>query len=242
VSEVRVLADRATLAATVADDFVKLILTLQGAGTDPQIVLTGGTVAEEIHAAIAAHPDRGAIDWTAIDFWWGDERYVAPDSPDRNAGQARRTLLDPAGATRVHEVPDSTACATPEEAAEAYGVSLRSEGRDRFDLVMLGVGPDGHVASLFPGFPQLHVEDTIAVGVTGSPKPPPERVTLTFPALNRTARVWFVVAGAEKAAAVTSALAPEGTVEETPARGITAPATWYLDPPASGRKLLAGQR
>ena len=95
---------------------------------------------------------------------------------------------------------------------------------------MLGIGPDGHVASLFPGHPQLDVTDRIAVPVTGSPKPPPERISLTFPALNRTHEVWFLVSGDGKADAVARALADEGSVHATPARGITVEnATWFLD-------------
>ena len=103
---------------------------------------------------------------------------------------------------------------------------------------MLGVGPDGHVASLFPGFPQLDVDDAIAVGVTGSPKPPPERVSLTFPALNRADEVWFVVSGADKAEAVGRALAaqPPG-VHEIPAAGVHGEmqTIWFLDRDAASQ-------
>ena len=97
--------------------------------------------------------------------------------------------------------------ATSTEAAAAYAVEVRTHGAGEFDVVMLGVGPDGHVASLFPGFPQLDVDDDIAVAVTGSPKPPPVRISLTFPALNRTRQVWFLVSGDGKADAVARALA-----------------------------------
>jgi 6-phosphogluconolactonase len=106
-----------------------------------------------------------------------------------------------------------------------------------FDVVMLGVGPDGHVASLFPGFPQLDVDDAIALGVTGSPKPPPQRITLTFPALNRTRQVWFVVSGEGKADAVAKALAPDGDVHDTPARGVhgSERTVWFLDEDAASK-------
>ena len=126
--------------------------------------------------------------------------------------------------------------------AATYSDRLRSAGADGFDLVMLGMGPDGHVASLFPGFAQLDVDDRIAVPVTGSPKPPPERVSLTYPALNRTRAVWFLVTGDGKAEAVRRALADTGDVHETPARGISpAPASgagetvWFLDAAAASR-------
>ena len=108
-----------------------------------------------------------------------------------------------------------------DEAAAAYADELREHGSGAFEVVMLGIGPDGHVASLFPGFPQLDVDDRIAVAVTDSPKPPPERVTLTFAALNRARAVWFLVSGEEKADAVARALAEAPTVHETPAAGVT---------------------
>ena len=149
------------------------------------------------------------VDWSRIDFCWGDERFVAADSDERNAPQAREAFLDQLGVdpARVHECPST-------DDADSVGRRGRVVRRDgarhgataRFDLLMLGVGPDGHVASLFPGFPQLDVDDPIAVAVTGSPKPPPERVSLTFAALNRSDEVWFVVSGADKAEAVGRAL------------------------------------
>ena len=106
-------------------------------------------------------------------------------------------------------------------AAAAYSATMREDGAGEFDVVMLGLGPDGHVASLFPGHPALDVDDRIAVGVTNSPKPPPERVSLTYGALNRARSVWFLVSGEQKAPAVAAALAPEGDLHEIPARGAT---------------------
>ena len=100
---------------------------------------------------------------------------------------------------------------------------------------MLGVGPDGHVASLFPGHAALDVDDAIALGVTDSPKPPPERISLTFAALNRSREVWFLVSGAEKADAVRRGLAASGDVHETPARGVSGRVStlWFLDQAAA---------
>jgi 6-phosphogluconolactonase len=126
------------------------------------------------------------------------------------------------------------------EAAAAYGAELRAHAAGRFDVVMLGVGPDGHVASLFPGFPQLDVADDIAVPVTGSPKPPPDRISLTFPALNRSSAVWFVVSGTGKAEAVARALASgdeRPDVHEIPAVGVTGQdeTLWLVDEDAASR-------
>ena len=216
--ELRILSDPAEVAAAVADRFLQRVVAAQGRGEEPHVVLTGGTIAEAVHRQIAQRASGHDVDWERVVFWWGDERFVEPDSDDRNALDARRGFLDVVGATQVHEVPSTAGAADVTAAATAYGDLLRSSGPVEFDLVMLGLGPDGHVASLFPGFPQLDVDDSTTVAVTGSPKPPPERVSLTFPTLNRTRSVWFLVTGDAKADAARRALAEEGDVHETPAR------------------------
>ncbi len=210
----------------------------QGRGETPNVALTGGTIAEVVHRQIAQRavlgaPDR-AVDWDQVVFWWGDERFVPRDSPDRNARDAREVFLDVVGARHVNEVPSTDDAADVAAAATAYSGALRGSDADDFDLVMLGLGPDGHVASLFPGFPQLDIDDDIAVPVTGSPKPPPERVSLTFGALNRARAVWFLVSGEAKAEAVRRSLADDGDLHETPARGIeVADTSWFLDAAAA---------
>ncbi len=232
--DVVVLADPSAVADAVATRFLERMAAAQQRGETPQVALTGGTIANAIHRQIAAQAAQHDIDWTNIVFWWGDERFVGPNSDDRNAKAARETFLDKVGATQIHEMPSASEAASPTEAASLYGDELRAEGTGDFDLVLLGMGPDGHVASLFPGYPQLEINDTIAVPVTGSPKPPPERVSLTFAALNRSKAVWFLVTGAEKAAATARAWAFEGTVDETPARGIQGPSvTWFVDEAAA---------
>jgi 6-phosphogluconolactonase len=212
----------------------------QDAGDVPQVGLTGGTIAEKIHREIARLAEHSDVDWSRVDFFWGDERFVAADSDERNATEARRAFLDQVGAdpARVHEVPSTGEADSVAAAATSYAETVRAAGRGRFDLMMLGVGPDGHVASLFPGFPQLDVDDEVAVPVTGSPKPPPERVSLTFPALNRSEEVWFVVSGADKAEAVGRALAAEPPdLHEIPAAGVRGEVetTWFLDHDAASR-------
>ena len=161
---------------------------------------------------------RSGVDWSRVVVWWGDERFVAPDSEDRNAREARELFLDrlPFDPAKVHEMPSTAVAGSVDEAAAAYSAELREHGAGAFEVLMLGVGPDGHVASLFPGSPQLDVDDEVAVGVTGSPKPPPERVSLTFGALNRSRCVWFLVNGEGKAGAVAQALAPGTDVHDIP--------------------------
>ncbi|MCX6396064.1 MAG: 6-phosphogluconolactonase [Propionibacteriales bacterium] len=222
--------DPADVAQLVAERFLDRIESAQRRGEVPDVALTGGTVARLVHRAVAAESGSRQIDWSRVTFWFGDERFVPRGDAERNADQAHADLLDRIGATRVHEVPASDDVGTVEESAEIYSALLRGEGSGEFDLVMLGMGPDGHVASLFPGYPQLDDHDRIAAPVRDSPKPPPERVTLTFDALNRARAVWFLVTGVEKADAVQRAWAFEGSVAETPARGIDGPSiTWFVD-------------
>jgi 6-phosphogluconolactonase len=132
-------------------------------------------------------------------------------------------------------MPSTTDASNPDEGATAYAAQLRALGAGEFDVVMLGVGPDGHVASLFPGHASLDVDDAIALGETSSPKPPPVRISLTFAALNRSREVWFLVSGAEKADAVRRSLAESGDVHETPARGVQGRVStlWFLDEAAA---------
>lgn len=201
------VADHAAgLAEMVAADLLAVLAAAQADGREPQIGLTGGSVADVVHREIARQTPGSGVEWSRVRVWFGDERFVAPDSEDRNALQARRSLLDPVGATLVHEMPSTESAPDVEAAAASYSQTLRRYRAGELDVLMLGLGPDGHVASLFPGFPQLDVTDRVAVGVTGSPKPPPERISLTFPALNRSRRVWFLVSGEGKAPAVAAAL------------------------------------
>jgi 6-phosphogluconolactonase len=228
---IEVHSDSAPLATAVAGELLSRLADAQAAGAVPQIALTGGTIAEDIHRELARlSPDSG-VDWSQVVVWWGDERFVAPDSPDRNSGQAQAAFLGAVGTdpAKVHPMPSTADAADVDAGATAYGSTLREHGAGEFDIVMLGIGPDGHIASLFPGFPQLD-SDEIAVGVTGSPKPPPERISLTFAALNRARSVWFLVSGAGKADAVAAALGG-ADLHEIPAAGVTGreETIWFLD-------------
>lgn len=235
--DVVVEADPAAVADVVARRFLDRLGTAQTRGEVPHIALTGGTVARLVHRRIAELAPGATVDWDRVVFWWGDERFLPAGDPERNEVQARADFLDAVGASRVHPIPSSTECASIDEAAAAYSESLRAESAGEFDLVMLGMGPDGHIASLFPGFPQLDA-DSIAAAVTDAPKPPPERVTLSFGALNRARAAWFLVTGAEKADAVQRAWAFGGSTVQTPARGISGPSvTWFIDQPASGQSF-----
>ena len=221
------------LATAVAGELLTRLTDAQTSGHEPQIALTGGTIADAVHrelARLAAGIGGGLVAGRRL---VGRRAVRAPDSPDRNAAQAHRAFLDPVGA----DPPRCTRCPPPPTRPTSRRVrtptptTLRSHGSGAFDVLMLGVGPDGHVASLFPGFPQLDVDDRIAVAVTGSPKPPPERISLTFSALNRAKAVWFLVSGDEKAPAVARALADGTDLHDCPAAGVTGTeeTIWFLD-------------
>ncbi|MCX6407898.1 MAG: 6-phosphogluconolactonase [Propionibacteriales bacterium] len=224
--------DADALAAAVAAALAERVARVQAEGRTPHVVLTGGTIAIAIYERLAAD----AADWADVVFWFGDERFVPEGHEDRNDRQARDSFLERLGVPAAHVRPmPAHGCSTSmAEAADGYGASLPEEP---FDVVLLGVGPDGHVASLFPGFAQVHEQDRRCVEVFDSPKPPPERISLTFPALNHTRATWFLVSGDGKADAVARALAPDGSVEQTPARGAHGleETVWFLDQDAASR-------
>jgi 6-phosphogluconolactonase len=234
---VEVHPDSAALATAVAGELLSRLADAQEAGHEPHIALTGGSIAEALHRELARLTPGSEVDWTRVVVWFGDERFVPADDADRNAGQARRAFLDAVGASQVHEMPASDTQDDVESAALAFEETVRAHGAGEFEVVMLGIGPDGHVASLFPGRPELRVQDRIAVSVTDSPKPPPERISFTFPALNRTRSTWLIASGEGKAEAVARALADDGSVEETPARGVRGQVdtVWFLDREAASQ-------
>ncbi|MDR7234666.1 6-phosphogluconolactonase [Agrococcus sediminis] len=194
---------RAALVAATADRLVALLAELVEAQGRATVALTGGSVGIELLAALV---DR-EVDWSRMHLTWSDERFVAADSPDRNARQAREALLDrvPIPAGNVHELP-AAGSASLDEAAAAATAMLAELGT--VDLTLLGMGPDAHVASLFPGLPGVAQPGTGVIAVRDSPKPPPERLSFTVGAIGASDRVWLVVAGADKAEAV--ALARSG--------------------------------
>lgn len=238
--EIIVRDDPDALARTVAARLVEQIVELQAGGRIPSIVLTGGSIADKLHRAVLEAPGQDRVDWSAVEFWFGDERYVAHDDEDRNALQARRALLSrvPVTEQRIHEMPaaDGPHGDDVEAAAAACAEELRSTLGDepRFDVLMLGIGPDGHCASLFPGHEAVRAGG-LAVGVRDSPKPPPTRISLTMAALQHAEEVWFVAAGEAKAQAVHDAMT--GTdINAVPASGPRGRqrTVWLLDAEAAG--------
>ncbi len=217
--------DPSALARLVADRFLVRVHARIRDGRLAHIALTGGSMGSAVLRAVADDPRTGDVDWSRVHFWWGDERFVPAEHPDRNAGQARAALLDriPVPAENVHEMAASDAGLNLDDAAIAYAAELARYGDDErawpsFAICFLGVGPDGHIASLFPDRPEITVADAAVLAVRDSPKPPPERITLTRPVINTSKRVWLVLTGAEKASALGLALAG-ANYENVPAAG-----------------------
>jgi 6-phosphogluconolactonase len=236
---VLVHADAEVLAQAAAARMVVRLVDAQAARGMASLVLTGGRVAAGVYSALAKSAARDAVDWPHVDIWWGDERFLPSGHPDRNETQARACLLDqlPLDPQRVHPMPASDGADDddPEAAAARYARTLADAARPgtarlpHFDLLLLGVGEDGHVASVFPEHPAAY-ETRPVTAVRGSPKPPPIRITLTLPAINTAEEVWLIAAGPEKAAAVGMALTGAGPVQ-LPAAGVggVERTIWLLD-------------
>ncbi|MEW2358623.1 6-phosphogluconolactonase [Spirillospora sp. NPDC029432] len=215
--------DQELLAKAAAARLVTRVVDVQAARGAASIVLTGGGVGTAVLAELAANGARDAIDWSRLDIWWGDERFLPSGDPERNETGAREALLDHVGAdpARVHPMPstDGPDGADPEAAAARYAAELRAAARPEdhgpvpsFDILMLGMGPDAHVASLFPEMPALYDERPV-VAVRGAPKPPPTRISLTLPSIQAAQEVWVLAAGEGKAGAVRMGLSGAGPVQ-----------------------------
>ncbi len=245
--DVVVEPDPDRLARAAAEALVARLAAAQAVHGSASVVLTGGgmgiAVLERV-AALAAEPVRERVDWTTVDVWWGDERFVPASDDERNEKGARRALLDPVGvpAERVHAMPASDGgFAEPEDAAAWYAAELAAAAPDgsavpRLDLLLLGMGPEGHVASIFPDSPAVGDARTV-VAVRDCPKPPPTRISLGFAAINAAEEVWLLVSGEAKAPAVAQALAGADPTE-LPAAGVhgTRATRWILDRAAASAR------
>ncbi len=218
--------DKPALAAAVAARFITKVVDLVDEFDEASIVLTGGTMGQAVLEAINTSPARDTIDWSRMNVWWGDERWLPAGDPERNETQARAALLDHVALdpARVHPMAASDGGLDLDAAADAYAAEIArhspsNSDTPHFDITFLGVGPDGHVASLFPERGGIRVTDRNVIAVRNSPKPPPERISLTLPIINSSVRVWLVVAGVDKASALGLTLAGAST-NEVPAAGI----------------------
>jgi 6-phosphogluconolactonase len=233
--EVVVEASAEDLARNTAAQALETLRTALTQRPVAHLVVTGGSILEQVLAALA---QPGSIDWQRVHVWWGDERFVPADSPDRNDRPALTKLFDHVDVdpAKVHRMPAAGAefGDDAETAATAYAADLAAAASGgpvpRFDLILLGVGPDGHCASLFPGHPGTRVIDKSVIAVHDSPKPPPTRLSLTFPTIEAASEVWVIASGEGKADAVAQALggADRQRIPSAGARGRER-TRWLLD-------------
>ena len=198
------VADAEAVAARAAD----VVARLAGEARVFHVALAGGSTPERCHELLAERD----VDWSRVHVWLSDERAVPPDDDDSNFLMIRRSLLD-----RI-DIPDENVHRVLGEqgadaAADAYERELRAVGP--LDLVMCGMGPDGHTMSLFPGRPEVGVEDRLAVAVHDAPKPPPDRVSMTLPVIHAARRTMLLASGSSKAEAMSAVL--EGADPHVPA-------------------------
>lgn len=228
-------ADADTLAASAAARLITRLVDIQAQGRTPSVALTGGGTGIAVLTQVAASPARDAVDWSNVEILWGDERFVPADDAERNAGQARTALLDvlPLDPAKVHEMAasDGEFGDDLDAAAAAYAAVIPP----CIDVVLLGMGPEGHVASVFPHSPALAASGVVTA-VRDCPKPPPSRISLTLSAIRSADQVWMLVSGEGKAEAVAAAVggADEADWPAAGARGRSG--TWWLiDRAAAGR-------
>jgi 6-phosphogluconolactonase len=239
-AEVIVHRDAGLLAKAVAARIITRLVDAQASKGSASLVLTGGGIGGASLRAVRESPAVDAVDWHRLDIWWGDERFVSRDSDDRNEKQARDALLDhvdvdpdrvfPMGWAGGEDGNDADAAAARYAETLASRAHFEDHGPvPRFDVLLLGLGPEGHVASIFPESPAAH-DDRTVVGVHGCPKPPPTRVSLTHVAIQSANEVWVVAAGGEKADAARLALSGAGPLQ-VPAAGAVGRARtlWLLD-------------
>jgi 6-phosphogluconolactonase len=192
-----VVEDAAALAEAAA---ARLVTRIEANDGRVAICLTGGSTPKALYKLLATPSWRACIPWPRVNWFMGDDRFVPPDHPDSNIGMARRAFLDARAAPgTVHPIP--TELASPDAAAAAYEETLRGffGPQPQFDLVLMGIGPDGHTASLFPGFAELDERKRWVVGVERANVAPfVPRVTLTLPALAGCREMLFLIDGAKK--------------------------------------------
>jgi 6-phosphogluconolactonase len=240
---VEIFPDSATLVEAAGNRLIDAILNAVAARGRALIVLTGGGNGIALLRHLGSHGQQ--IDWAKVHLFWGDERYVAEDDDERNDKQAGDALLNHIDipARNVHAMPalDGEFGGDLAAAALSYEQLLAANAEPgdpapNFDVHLLGMGPEGHINSLFPDTPAVRETTRLVVGVEDSPKPPPQRITLTLPAIQRSREVWILVSGAEKANAVAAAIGGADPVS-VPAAGAVGreDTVWFLDTQAAAK-------
>jgi 6-phosphogluconolactonase len=243
VTSLRIVDDNAELARAAAEEVVRLASEAVRARGRFTLALSGGSTPRALHQLLAGPLFRDRIDWSAVHVFWGDERHVPPDHPESNYRMARETLLDlvPLPAANIHRIqaeePDAERAAALYDAELREAFALAEHAFPRFDLMLLGIGPDGHTASLFPGSGAVHEKERRVIAPFVA-KLKSHRITLTPPVLNRAAAVIFLVSGEEKAAPLAAILEGEPQVDLYPAQAVRpedGTLLWLVDRAAAQR-------
>jgi 6-phosphogluconolactonase len=239
--DVVIFSDGEKLSQAAADYIVRLAqesITAHGTFT---IALSGGSTPKKLYGLLASESYRNQIDWPHVEIFWSDERCVPVTDPECNYNMALEVMLSKLqlNANQIHRMPADES--DPDAAAEKYTQEMRrvlgTDGTPAFDLIQLGMGPEGHTASLFPHQASLHEQERLILPVS-VPKPPPPRLTFTPPLLNAAKHVLFLVTGAEKADAVQAVLEGERQPDEYPAQivqPVDGDVTWMLDTAAASK-------
>jgi 6-phosphogluconolactonase len=238
VPDLRVFADVNELSLRAAEATVEAVHDAIQATGSCSLALSGGSTPAALFGLLASR-FREDVQWPRVHIFWGDERYVPPDDPRSNYRMAKKTLLDhvPCPPANVHPMP--THFSALDDAARDYETTLRSHFSTpwpRFDLMFLGLGPDSHTASLFPGSPALDERARWVLPISDPPAPP-TRLTLTLPVLSQSARTFFLVAGASKAPALRAVIAGKADPRIHPAAGVRLARgvlIWWADRAAAG--------
>lgn len=235
MAKLRIFSDQTELNRAVAEAFVERA----SASERFSVALAGGNTPRGLYELLATEY-QNRVPWGRVHFFWSDERYVPLDHVDSNAFMARQVFLDRVGVPEENIHVPPVGLSDLEEDARQYEEQLRDffgTGEPRLSWVLLGLGEDGHIASLFPGSLSLAERDRWVIVVRYSPKPPPVRLTMTLPLINRAEEIHVLVAGAGKAEAVSSAIdgAPDESLPAQSVRPIDGTLTWWLDDAAASK-------
>jgi 6-phosphogluconolactonase len=239
IGRMEVLSDSAALARHVAEWMTAAALAASGPF---RVALSGGSTPKALYGLLASDEFRGRFPWRLVSWYWGDERFVPYDHPESNYRMAREAMLAkvPVPPENIYPVP---ADGTPEDAArryertlqEAYGATALDPARPLFDVTLLGLGPDGHTASLLPGDPVLEERKRwVAAVAHGRPE---VRITMTYPAIESSRRVAFLVAGREKASILRAIRAGDSQVPAARVRP-RGELFWFVDSAAAGEGAI----
>jgi 6-phosphogluconolactonase len=246
IREIRKFNDGTSVAAAAADAFIELATALLKGKPEIHVNLTGGTLGILSLEKISEHPGCENLDWSRIHIWWGDDRFVPKGHPDSNAKQAEEALLgklltlddakvhafpnlDPDSATPISEQLDAAATAFASTVAEFMPAG---QTQPYFDISFVGMGPDGHVLSLFPGH-AIPAPGVTVIAEHNSPKPPPQRLSFSYEAINNSGHIFFVVGGADKAEAVSVAFSDAPTRLPVGRVHALQKTIWFLDDAAA---------